>query len=317
MPGPGCNDLARTHAAAVDLGTVPDAEWDALASLGFDAVWLMGVWERSPAGIAISMRDPALLEDFRRALPDFIDADNVGSPYCVRRYVVDAHFGGPGGLAAARRALSARGIRLVLDFVPNHVAPDHPWVRRIPSTLFKAPRTSFARPLVVHRSRRAGFGVWSRPLFSGVARRAPIERLQPGLRQAVVETISIAGQCDGVRCDMSMLLMNTIFEGTWGAARVAAGRRLLAEISGRKGEHPASGSLPKRIGTWSGSFSGRASTTATTSGSTTAWITPRPRCKAAPPGRPGTRKGLYASSRTMTSPGRQSRFRAARGGRRR
>ena len=35
--------------------------------------------------------------------------------------------------------------------------------------------------------------------------------------QAVVETvISIADQCDGVRCDMAMLFMTPIFEQTWG-----------------------------------------------------------------------------------------------------
>ncbi|HEX6727581.1 MAG TPA: hypothetical protein VF078_09525 [Nitrospira sp.] len=77
------------------IGTVPDKEWDAIASYGFDAVWLMGVWERSPAGIAISMKNDGLLTDFRRALPDFRPEDNVGSPYCVRRYVVDEQPGGP------------------------------------------------------------------------------------------------------------------------------------------------------------------------------------------------------------------------------
>ena len=81
----------------VNLATVPDEEWDPIASLGFDAVWFMGVWERSPAGIEISMRNEGLLQDFRRALPDFTAADNVGSPYCVRRYVVDEHLGGPRG----------------------------------------------------------------------------------------------------------------------------------------------------------------------------------------------------------------------------
>jgi len=85
-------------------------------------VWFMGVWERSPAGIAISMGNQGLLQDFRRALPDFAAQDNVGSPYCVWRYVVDEHLGGPQGLAAARSMLRERGLRLILDFVPNHVA---------------------------------------------------------------------------------------------------------------------------------------------------------------------------------------------------
>jgi hypothetical protein len=49
----------------------------------------MGVWERSPAGIAIANRNKGLIEDFWQTLPDYRPADNVGSPFCVRQYVVD------------------------------------------------------------------------------------------------------------------------------------------------------------------------------------------------------------------------------------
>src|SRR5436305_748629 len=122
------SNLTEKSGTAIDLSTVPATEWDAIAKFGFDAVWLMGVWERSPAGIAIANKNENLLNDFRRALPDFRPEDNVGSPYCVRRYVVDQHFGGPQGLAMARKELARRGMNLILDFVPNHLAPDHPWV---------------------------------------------------------------------------------------------------------------------------------------------------------------------------------------------
>jgi hypothetical protein len=64
------NDLRRTHKGVVDLSTVPEQEWDAIAERGFDAVWFMGVWERSPSGIGISLRNDGLLQDFRKALPD-------------------------------------------------------------------------------------------------------------------------------------------------------------------------------------------------------------------------------------------------------
>ena len=79
------------------------------------------------------MSNPGLLADFERALPDFSPADNVGSPSCVRRYSVDPHLGGPTGLALARHVLRQRGLRRILDFVPNHVAPDHPWVTAHPA----------------------------------------------------------------------------------------------------------------------------------------------------------------------------------------
>src|SRR5215510_4793775 len=76
--------LAGLGAAAgrrVSLGSVPDAAWDDLAGLGIDAVWLMGVWRRSPAGTAIALADPGLVASFRAALPDYRDEDVVGSPY--------------------------------------------------------------------------------------------------------------------------------------------------------------------------------------------------------------------------------------------
>ena len=101
-------ELAQKYHRPIDLCSVPTEEWEQLASLGFDAVWFMGVWERSPAGIDIAQRNQGLLEDFRRALPDFSAEDNVGSPYCVRRYVVDERLGGPAGLGAAREMLAAR-----------------------------------------------------------------------------------------------------------------------------------------------------------------------------------------------------------------
>ncbi|HYR02693.1 MAG TPA: alpha-amylase family glycosyl hydrolase [Syntrophobacteria bacterium] len=212
-------DLSRKYRRVVNLATVPEQEWDAIASHGFDAVWFMGVWERSPAGIEISMRNKGLLEDFRRALPDFSPEDNIGSPYCVRRYVVDEHFGGPKGLEEARNMLRERGVRLILDFVPNHVAPDHPWVverpeyfvqgsiddsRNDPASFVDAGGTVFAR------GRDPNFPAWPDVL--------QLNAFQPGLRQAVIGTVSeIAEQCDGIRCDMAMLMLNNVFERTWGA----------------------------------------------------------------------------------------------------
>ncbi len=211
-------ELSRKTGKPVDLGSVPPAEWDAIAEFGFDAVWFMGVWERSPAGIAIANQNANLLADFRRALPDFRPEDNVGSPYCVRRYVVDKHLGGPEGLARARKELAKRGVRLVLDFVPNHVAPDHPWVTEHPEYFIQGSAEDLKNdPGSFVQVGKNIYACGRDPYFPAWPDVLQLNAFQPGLRQAVIETVSsIADQCDGVRCDMAMLLLNAIFERTWG-----------------------------------------------------------------------------------------------------
>jgi hypothetical protein len=236
------NELSRKCGKRVTLATVPSEVWEHLSSLGADAVWLMGVWERSPAGTAIANRNQGLLEDFRRALPDFRPEDNVGSPYCVRRYEVDEHLGGREGLTAARGELARRGLKLILDFVPNHVAPDHPWVCDHPE-YFIPGNAGEARddPASFVSAGEKVFACGRDPYFPAWPDVLQLNAFQPGLRQAVIETLSdIAGQSDGVRCDMAMLMLNSVFERTWGPR---AGERPEADywaaiIPAVKARHP-------------------------------------------------------------------------------
>ncbi len=211
-------DLSKKYGDTIELGSVPPQEWDAIAAFGFDAVWLMGVWERSPAGIAVANNNQGLLEDFRRALPDFQPLDNVGSPYCIRRYAVDRLLGGPNGLAAAREQLARRGIRLILDFVPNHVAPDHPWVESNPEYFIHGSADDARNdPASYLQLDGRVFACGRDPYFPPWPDVLQLNAFDPGLRQAAAETLlNIAQQSDGVRCDMAMLLLNPVFERTWG-----------------------------------------------------------------------------------------------------
>jgi glycosidase len=212
------HELGTRSPRAVTLGTVPGEEWDQLASLGVDAVWLMGVWERSPLGIQVANRDAKLRSEFARALPDLVEDDIVGSPYCIRRYRVDARLGGPQGLAQARAALARRGVRLILDFVPNHVALDHHWTHDHPEFFIQGTAEDLRRDpesfydvggKVVARGRDPFFPAWTDV--------AQLNAFHPGLRRAAVETVgAIAEQSDGMRCDMAMLMMNDVFARTWG-----------------------------------------------------------------------------------------------------
>jgi glycosidase len=213
------NELSRQHGRKVTLAGVPDAQWETIAGLGFDTVWLMGVWERSPAGVQIAREYAPFQEEFPQVLPDYNpDEDLIGSPYCVHQYRVDKRLGGPDELATVRERLSTFGLRLILDFVPNHVAPDHPWttehpeyfIQGSPEDLAEAPEAFFT----------VGENILARgkdPFFPPWPEVAQLNAFNPGLREAVIATLNdIATQCDGVRCDMAMLLTTDVFARTWG-----------------------------------------------------------------------------------------------------
>jgi 1,4-alpha-glucan branching enzyme len=202
---PWLYDLGRRQGRPLRLDEVPEQEWDSLAALGLDAVWLMGVWERSPAGRAITLSDPALRAEFAAALPGMSDADVAGSPYCVRRYAVDPRLGGRPALLRARSELARRGIALLLDFVPNHTAPDCPWVETHPHVYLPDP----SAPGGLARGRDPFFPPWPDVL--------QVNAFHPDLRRLhTAALLDIAELCDGVRCDMAMLLTSGVFSRTWG-----------------------------------------------------------------------------------------------------
>jgi hypothetical protein len=197
------HDLAERAGRAVTLADVPDDVWDGVAGSGVDAVWLMGVWERSPAGAAIARTHPAMAAAQRSALPDVMDDDVVGSAYCIRNYHVDGRLGGEAGLATARDELASRGVGLVLDFVPNHVAPDHPWVEAHPDYFVREGDGTIAL------GRDPYFPPWPEVL--------QLDASLVAVRRAAAEVVSsIADRCDAIRCDMAMLVLDDVFARTWG-----------------------------------------------------------------------------------------------------
>ncbi len=211
------DQLSGKYGWRIDLSNAPTVEWDALGKLECDAVWLMGVWQRSPAARKVALGLPDLISEFRRILPGFTGDDIPGSPYGIKAYKVDERIGSVG---AAREELRQRGLKLILDFVPNHVAIDHAWVTEHPEYFIHASESQLKAAPENYFSVGGNALAYGRdPYFPPWTDTAQVNAFALSYRKAALDTLrEIATQCDGVRCDMAMLLLTDIFKKTWGNA---------------------------------------------------------------------------------------------------
>ena len=228
------------------LEDIPDAFLDDVAAKGFAWVWFLGVWQTGRVGREVSLSNPKLVEECRRDLPDLRDQDVSGSPFAITAYRVHDDFGGDAALARLRTRLTRRGLKLLLDFVPNHTARDHQWVTSHPEYYVHgseadragAPQ-NYARVEPARRGGPAPILAFGRdPYFDGWPDTFQLNYRHGGFREAqIAELGAIANRCDGVRCDMAMLLQPQIIQRTWGDRAL-----------------PADGSPPKDTPFWPEAF---------------------------------------------------------------
>jgi glycosidase len=220
---PWLERLSARENRTITLENVPGRAWDAIAKAGFDCVYLMGVWKRSAAGRLMARTDPALLPEYDRTLPGWAMADVPGSPYCIQAYEPDDRMGGWTGLDRCRADLEARGLSLVLDFVPNHTGFDHQWIDANPEFYVQGTLDNYrAEPGLYYPIEDAGgrhvrFIACGRdPFFAPWRDVAQLNYFNPATREAMIGVLAaIAQHCDGVRCDMAMLVLNDVFAQTW------------------------------------------------------------------------------------------------------
>ena len=257
-------ELSRALGKRATLDDIPDAELDRLAERGFDWVWFLSVWQTGPAARAISRANAGWRNEFQETLPDLREEDIAGSGFAIQNYTVHRDLGGDAALARLRQRLQKRGLKLMLDFVPNHMAPDHPWIDEHPDYFVPGSDNDLARapqnycrlqtkkgPLVLAYGRDPYFDGWPDTL-----------QLNYGnleLQQAIIgELERIAGQCDGVRCDMAMLVLPDVFERTWGIRADLFWPKATESV---RRKNPNFNSWLRSIGIWNGRCSNRDSTT--------------------------------------------------------
>jgi glycosidase len=109
----------------------------------------------------------------------------------------------------------------MLDFVPNHTAMDHPWVEDHPEFYIPGSEQDFARApanyAMVRRKQGDVLVAHGRdPNFPAWPDTFQLDYGNPATQEAMIgELMKIANQCDGVRCDMAILILPDVFERTW------------------------------------------------------------------------------------------------------
>ncbi len=215
-------ELSDRLGRAATLADIPDAFLDQVAALGFDYVWFLGLWQTGQAGRQVSLSHPEWLREFEATLPGFTEADVSGSPFAVTGYTLHQDFGREADLLGLKERLKARGLKLLVDFVPNHTAPDHPWVKQHPEFYVHGSAADLEREPHNYRRVETPSGslilAYGRdPYFAGWPDTFQLNYRHPGFREAMAqELLKLAGIADGVRCDMAMLILPEIFQRTWG-----------------------------------------------------------------------------------------------------
>jgi len=217
-------EIGRSLGRRATLDDIPDVALDDFAGKGIDWIWLLSVWQTSAAAQTISRSSAEWRQEFAHTLPDLTEEDIGGSGFAVASYVVHRNLGGDAALARLRERMQKRALKLMLDFVPNHMALDHPWVVEHPdyfvggsdADMAAAPQNYFRAQTQASAGGRV-FAYGRDPYFPGWPDTIQLNYGNSALQDAMMgEILRIAEQCDGVRCDMAMLVLPHVFLETWG-----------------------------------------------------------------------------------------------------
>lgn len=210
------------------LENIPSSYWDDFVKKGFDYVWLMGIWKTCDSVIDKYCFEEGLVKSYDRALKGWKHEDIIGSPYAVDVYEPNTKIGSLKSLLELKSQLNKKGIKLILDFVPNHFSADSSVVKSNPDVFlevdidtFKKDPYTFYQPV---KNENKYFAHGRDPFFPAWQDTAQVNFFSKDARNFLTETlIDLTKICDGVRCDMAMLALNNVFNNTWGGILLGNG----------------------------------------------------------------------------------------------
>jgi glycosidase len=230
------DQLSKQYQRAITrLDQVPDEELDLLAHRGFTGLWLIGLWQRSPASQRIKQ-----LTGNPDALP---------SAYSLFGYHIADDLGGEAACQNLRERALRRGIRMASDMVPNHMGIDSSWVVDHPDWFIQLDYSPFpsytfngtdlsndgrvsifledhyydrtdAAVVFKHRDRSSGRERYIYHGNDGTSMpwndTAQLNYLLPQVREAAIQTIlHVARQFPIIRFDAAMTLAKRHYQRLW------------------------------------------------------------------------------------------------------
>lgn len=213
-------ELSHKYKKPISLANVPDEEIIKLKELGFNCLWLQGVWSKSKASREASLKDAKLMQELKTCLPDLKLEEVSSSPYAINRYQVDIFLGNEQELSDFKKRLNHCGISLVLDFVPNHTALDHPWLKENPDYFIQGSEKDLKEHpdlFFRYQDTHGIFAYGKDPNFPAWRDVVQLNYFNPQTNKAMLTVLlNIAMLCDGLRCDMAMLILKRVQRGIWG-----------------------------------------------------------------------------------------------------
>ena len=203
------------------LADVPDNYWDEFAAKGIDYIWLMGVWKICSSSVSKYCFEEDLVKSYKRALKDWRSEDVTGSPFAICNYELNPSLCDKNTLLKLKTKLNGKGIKLILDLIPNHFNADSGLIKSKPEIFLQVDKKQYEEdphtfyqpvqnePMYFAHGRDPFFPAWQDTIqvnfFS--------EEARTFLTGILMDLTKI---CDGVRCDMAMLALNNVFQNTWG-----------------------------------------------------------------------------------------------------
>ncbi|TGK87948.1 alpha-amylase [Leptospira noumeaensis] len=203
---------------------------NSLPILWADEIWLMGVWKNSPKSQTIARRMPELQPGFQATKHPLLPEDVYGSPYSIFSYTPDPLVSEYDNLTNVYKLIQKWNKKLILDFVPNHMAIDSPIVDSNPDFFLKADTSAKSKNSFQHPNGNV-YAHGRDPYFDGWTDTIQWDFSNPNVENKHIQILfEIAKQCDGVRCDMAMLPLPEVFEKTHGKKSVYDWERVIRAV---------------------------------------------------------------------------------------